>query len=334
MWLRIFCLVVAATGSLSLSAQRYRAIDSASKALNLWNADQLAATFMKRYSGTQDRLRAAFTWVATHIDYDVHGFFGGNIYAAQFPATMSDSVMRDKVFAENVGKKVLKEKKGVCEGYAQLYKTLCLKMGIPCKVVTGYGKTSVEKSTKAYSSNHSWNLVQSGGKWYPVDATWAAGYTDFSKMRFYRDFNDHYFFTPPQLLLIDHYPENKEDALMKGVPDFGRFISTPYVYRDFWKFGPEKFSASSGVYSFADSSIVMQFKMHDSLKRLQVLQSPSTKQEAFFTAGQGVYYKGKNFVSIQRDGMIKLRYKPFKNADKKVTIYINGVAVMEFLIAG
>ena len=47
---------------------------------------------------------------------------------------------------------------GVCEAYAEAFKLLCDKAGIPC--------------VSMYSTDHEWNAVKLDGKWYYVDVTW------------------------------------------------------------------------------------------------------------------------------------------------------------------
>lgn len=55
----------------------------------------------------------------------------------------------------------------VCEGYAESFKLLCDRAGIPCILVVGTGVTSTG------SEGHMWNAVQmDDGKWYGVDVTW------------------------------------------------------------------------------------------------------------------------------------------------------------------
>ena len=51
----------------------------------------------------------------------------------------------------------------VCEGYAEAFKMLCDREGIPCVVVVG----------NANGGGHAWNYVKmEDGKWYAVDNTW------------------------------------------------------------------------------------------------------------------------------------------------------------------
>lgn len=55
----------------------------------------------------------------------------------------------------------LVEKMAVCDGYGKAYAYIMKdKLGISCELVT------------SNAMNHAWNLIQIGGEWYHVDATW------------------------------------------------------------------------------------------------------------------------------------------------------------------
>ena len=57
---------------------------------------------------------------------------------------------------------MLKDKKGLCSNYADLFKVLCERAGVSCDVVTGKGN----------GVNHAWNRVYLGSKSYHLDCTW------------------------------------------------------------------------------------------------------------------------------------------------------------------
>lgn len=61
----------------------------------------------------------------------------------------------------------LKNKKIVCDGYAETFQYLMLKSGIPCVIMEG----SINEKTDEV--NHVWNKVKVNGKWYNVDVCWA-----------------------------------------------------------------------------------------------------------------------------------------------------------------
>ena len=58
---------------------------------------------------------------------------------------------------------------GVCEGYANLYASLCRAVGIKTKVIGGDAYTS--NGNNATTGKHAWNNVRYRNNWYLVDAT-------------------------------------------------------------------------------------------------------------------------------------------------------------------
>ena len=61
---------------------------------------------------------------------------------------------------------LLKTRKGICEAYANLFTTLCHRVGI--------------ESSYCYSNElaHIWNIVKINGEWYHVDTTWNDSYVE------------------------------------------------------------------------------------------------------------------------------------------------------------
>ena len=92
-------------------------------------------------------LKAAHDYLCRTLTYDRSG--GAYIYNA------------GSVFLSDVAKKA------VCEGYAEAFKVLCDRLGIPCALVCG---TAANPS--GGQENHKWNAVMLDGAWYLVDVTW------------------------------------------------------------------------------------------------------------------------------------------------------------------
>ena len=57
----------------------------------------------------------------------------------------------------------------VCEGYAESFKALCDRSGIPCVLVVGTGVTGTRPEDQ---EPHMWNYCLVDDKWYAVDVTW------------------------------------------------------------------------------------------------------------------------------------------------------------------
>lgn len=61
---------------------------------------------------------------------------------------------------------VFQNKVAVCQGYANLTKTMCLTQGIPCATVNGF----MDPGT-LYQQGHAWNYVWTGERWIVSDPT-------------------------------------------------------------------------------------------------------------------------------------------------------------------
>ena len=66
----------------------------------------------------------------------------------------------DDTFEKNTGYDLLINGTTVCAGYTELYRDLLNRSGVPCVSVI------------SEPMEHTWNLVQIGGKWYHADLTW------------------------------------------------------------------------------------------------------------------------------------------------------------------
>ena len=89
---------------------------------------------------------------------------------------------------------VLRNKKGVAEGYSILFREMCKSIGIKCELVEGRASENKDKIKKlrkrnSFSTNHTWNKVQINGVWYYLDVTWASGYCDKPVKKFFKKLN-------------------------------------------------------------------------------------------------------------------------------------------------
>ena len=158
----------------------------------------LTSYLVKPAKNDTEKVRAIFRWVTDRVNYDV------------------ESLLKRQV-GDNSPEYVLKYRKGVCQGYAGLVERLCQEAGIEVAQVRGFAKGYGTLPTdKAGESNHRWNAVKIDGEWRLLDPTWGAGYLNLK--RFAKDFNDYYFFTPPEQLIFSHFPlEEKWQALTPPV---------------------------------------------------------------------------------------------------------------------
>lgn len=119
-------------------------------------AQQLTADVQNDY----EKLLKIHDWICSYVHYDYDSLSGGTL-------------------APYKSSEVLKTRRAVCLGYANLYAALCRSIDIPCSVVTGYalgissGESKwSEKSINGDVENHAWNEAYVDGRWIIIDSTW------------------------------------------------------------------------------------------------------------------------------------------------------------------
>lgn len=141
----------------------------------IWNKAQ---EIVQGSSGERAKLKAIYDWVTTNIYYN-YGMLNGT-------APRQVSALETYV-----------NESSVCEGYANLTKTFCNAVGIPCRVVSGFATgvdtdSTVENVWALYQTylkggdletfsaamrkyeNHAWNEAYVGGEWIILDPTWGS----------------------------------------------------------------------------------------------------------------------------------------------------------------
>ncbi len=186
------------------------------------------AAYLKR-AGKDDRERVGliYRWVTAHIAYDVEGF-------RRWTQNPNEEIDED-------ADAVLRTRKGVCEGYANLFRALASEMDIQCEVVPGYGRGVGYRQGEHYAKrgNHAWNAVMLDGHWCLLDSTWGAGYVDVQGTGFVRRFEPFYFLTPPEQFRYSHYPKEDRWQLCSPVLSQSEHERLPYLRPAFFTAGLE-----------------------------------------------------------------------------------------------
>lgn len=92
---------------------------------------------------------AIHDYIVTHTQYDYDNFLNNTVPEESYTAYG-----------------VLVKGTGVCQGYAAAMHMLLNMAGINTIIVTGTAKDG------SSTQNHAWNIVEVGGRYYHVDATW------------------------------------------------------------------------------------------------------------------------------------------------------------------
>ena len=196
------------------------------------NFDVRATTLIltEKYSSDIEKLRSIYIWICHNIANDYNLYALNSRKRTKF---LKDSIRLQKwnsTFKKKLFKKLLRNKRTICTGYAYLLKEMCGIAGIEAKIVNGFGRVSTIAVEELEEPNHSWNIVKLNNKWYFCDPTWATGisYPELGKFEF--DYNDGYFLTVPEIFIFNHFPVNSEYTLLKNNITFNDYSSLPLLY--------------------------------------------------------------------------------------------------------
>jgi Transglutaminase-like superfamily len=107
--------------------------------------------------GDREKVNAIYNWVTHNIRYDVKAIKKGHLETPKV-------------------QKVLKNRRALCGGYAELFTAMCREAGLKAVSIDGYAKDWVfDNGDKMYVPRHEWCAVQVDGKWELADPTWGAG---------------------------------------------------------------------------------------------------------------------------------------------------------------
>lgn len=235
-----------------IQAQDFSKVDAKVRAYpkSFMNVDGLASRINSDFNRQDEKARAAFTWIALNIDYDKSPSAPGR-KPIHFSAK-NETERRAKLTAieNDLALKTLRSQKGVCHGYAMLYKVLAGKLGLESEVVYGVGKIAVSDIGKLPAKgNHAWNAVKVSGQWKLLDVTWGAdGITGGT------GFDAGYFFTSPQQFFLNHFPDDKKWLLIGK--SGSEFAALPLYYN----LGYEFITPSAGVIK-SNGSQLIHFKV-------------------------------------------------------------------------
>ncbi|MEQ1553680.1 MAG: transglutaminase domain-containing protein, partial [Ferruginibacter sp.] len=192
----------------------------------------LTHTLTTPYNTDILKVRAIFIWITDNIEYDYKMYNEGT--QQNFSCTGKKDVCETAkiAFENDFITTVLNKQKGICSGYARLFKKMCEIANIKSETVSGYTKKSAHQIGISLSVSHDWNAVQIDSSYYFLDATWAAGYCPINdetgKLKDYtKRYNNYYWLTPFYKLAQNHFPTNE-----KWIPEkkYNKewFFNSPY----------------------------------------------------------------------------------------------------------
>lgn len=203
---------------------------------DLSNLPGLAHNLTHNLPSDIEKFRAIYLWVCTNIAGDYDGFRKNSAKRAKLQNDSLEQYKWNKSFSTQVFKKLAKDKKTICTGYAYLIKNLANLANIKCEIIDGFGRNESTEGSKLKLPNHSWNAVQLNNKWYLCDATWSSGTYNLNTYTFEFNYNDGYFLANPELFAKDHFPSDESWLLLNEKPLLSEFLTAPLVYGTAYKY--------------------------------------------------------------------------------------------------
>lgn len=203
----------------------------------LQNLTELSRKLTSNLDTDVERFRAIYKWVCNNISNDYNLYLRNKHKRERFKNDSLRLKNWNDEFRKKLFKKLLKQQKTICTGYAYLVSELSRLADIKCDIVQGYGRVSTTDIEKLTLPNHSWNAVWLNNKWYLCDPTWASGIPNPETNRFTFYYNDGFFLANPELFAVNHFPlENKYWLIDESkIPTFENFKASPIIYGNAYK---------------------------------------------------------------------------------------------------
>lgn len=179
-------------------------------------AVKLARSLVVAAHSDDDKARLIFAWLAHHVAYDTE-YLQGNRSRGYSPG------------------EVLRNRRSICQGYADLFTTLARLMQVPAHTVTGYARTSAQDA-EPQEPNHAWNVYLANGTWHLADATWAAGSVS-SAYQFAPEYDPFWFDTTPAAFVFSHVPQDSTRQLLKAPVRVKQVYGWPFVAHELLRRG-------------------------------------------------------------------------------------------------
>ncbi|WP_461637155.1 transglutaminase domain-containing protein [Labilibaculum euxinus] len=216
---------------------------------NFSSYEELADKIKTDFNTDEDKVRAAFAWIAMNVEYKTKGV--NKTQKIRFSYTSDEDLQTQKdQFRRDLALETIKSRKALCEGYATLFQEICNLLNIECVIIPGAAKRFVsEIGNNKLPSNHAWNAVKINGKWKLADITWAAGSVDYAKMEFLKEYTPAYFDNDPKEFAMKHYPDNQEWLLLNKEFTREEFALQPTIFNEFIGKGYQIINPENGLIS-------------------------------------------------------------------------------------
>ena len=243
------------------------------KTVHSLNSEELALKITSPFPDTLDKVKAIYYWLTHNIEYDLKA-----LKRMQKQGFISKSMSPEAIEQkkQDIIRKSLKQKKGVCQDYTHLFVALCEAIHVESAFIGGFSQSNPFES--GIGGRHSWNAFKYQDSWYLLDATFGAGRVMEGKS-FSFEFNEGLFMVKPELFAMNHFPQDAEWQLLDKPISKNEFISNAWVGGAFFKLGVSKLShTEKEVSTSGKQDLIIRFSCSTQLKKLDVYNMKTRKR--------------------------------------------------------
>ena len=290
----------------TVSFQKADSTALAHKNESLDNLPELSHKLTDGLNTDVERYRSIYMWVCSNIANDYPFYLKNQSKRQHFKKDSSKLEKWNNRFKKQSFKRLLKQKRTICTGYAYLVKKLSSIANLQCEIVQGYGKTSMTEVEELDIPNHTWNAIYLNKKWYLSDATWASGIPHPETNMFVFQYNNGFFFPDPKLFALNHYPVDSKWLLIDGIdkPSFETFLESPILYNEAYNY-LNKVEKPKKMHSLLKENEIIQF-------RYELLKPLNTKY-IYLLIDNGIKTKKINPSVVTIENNILTFQHAFKN---------------------
>lgn len=237
-----------------------------------------------------EKARVFYMWLVKNVRYDCKKFH--NRKSPDIKAvSKKDYDQKLALYREKQLEKTIKRKKGICDDYSRLFKSLCDEVGVESEIIIGVARDHGRPFRKVHKNSHAWNAIKLEGKWHLLDATWGAGYTNAKVTKFSRRVTSSFFLTAPTLFAQNHLPNDEKWQLLESPISKKEFPNQPIL-----DYASEKYKIE------AFSNDVLQVKGDSNLKQIWIEFETAPKEFRILSK------TGKKipFSKTENEGMVVL----------------------------
>lgn len=281
-------------------------------------SEELAALISNDFDTDKDKARAIYSWITNNVKYDIEAHFSKKKKKRIKYKDKVDKAQKERKARIQIENKALSKHLALSEGYATLYKRLCELTGLYGYIIKGTAKLRTYDIDRIpRMQNYLWNVVQIDKEWFFVDATLGAGTVDYLEKTYQPGFNEKYFFTPPEVFFLNHFPKDQGWLFVEKTPE--DFANLPLFTGEYLKNEFELITPNEGV---------LDLKGQDSIQFR--IKSPVAINNLTY---QFNHEKEPNEISVEQEKDVYSFDIPFtKRRTGYLTLFYNRKALVSYKI--